>query len=172
DLVHECKEAVMEQLLGSDLSRLVALFERVCEADRRHRDYTWRELHDCLTEVIACLAVYRTYVRPGEPGSVSANDRAQVLEPLARAMERRPDIDPDLLAFLGRILLLEVEGDGTAELVWRLQQTSGPVAAKGIEDTALFRYHRLVALNDVGGDPSRFGVSPEEFHAACLAAAA
>src|SRR5207237_5179779 len=116
--------------------------------------------------------VYRTYARPGDPPSVSADDRAQVRETLARAMDRRPDADPELLAFLGRILLLEVDGDGTAELVWRLQQTSGPVAAKGIEDTALYRYHRLVALNDVGGDPSRFGVTPEEFHAACLVAAA
>jgi (1->4)-alpha-D-glucan 1-alpha-D-glucosylmutase len=172
DLVRDSKLSVMEQLLGSDLSRLTALFERVCEADRRHRDYTWRELHDCLSEVIACLPVYRTYARPGDAASVSANDRARVRETLNRAAGRRPDIDPELLAFLGRILLLEVDGDGTSELVWRMQQTSGPVAAKGIEDTALYRYHRLVALNEVGGDPSRFGLSPDEFHAACLLAAA
>jgi (1->4)-alpha-D-glucan 1-alpha-D-glucosylmutase len=114
--------------------------------------------------------VYRTYVRPGSPPS--AADRAHVEAALAEARRRRPDLDPELLALLGRILLNEYEGEGTAELVARFQQTSGPVAAKGVEDTALYRYHRLVALNDVGGDPARFGIAPDEFHAACARAAA
>src|SRR5207237_193495 len=92
--------------------------------------------------------VYRTYARPGDPPSVSADDRAQVRETLARAMDRRPDADPELLAFLGRILLLEVDGDGTAELVWRLQQPAGPVAAEGVGEPA---GHRCAAR--VGASP-------------------
>jgi (1->4)-alpha-D-glucan 1-alpha-D-glucosylmutase len=172
EVAHECRLLVMEQILGSDLQRLAALFERVCEGDRRHRDYTRRELLDCLREVIACLPAYRTYARPGLHAAVSDADRATVMRAVSEAAGRRPDLDPALLAFLARILLLEAEGEGTEELVWRFQQTSGPVAAKGVEDTAFYRYHRLVALNDVGGDPARLGVSPADFHAACAEAAA
>jgi (1->4)-alpha-D-glucan 1-alpha-D-glucosylmutase len=172
EVAHGCRLLVMEQILGSDLQRLAALFERVCEGDRRHRDYTRRELLDCLREVIACLPVYRTYERPGQGAAVSEADRATVRRAVGEAAGRRPDLDPALLAFLAAILLLEAEGEGTEELVWRFQQTSGPVAAKGVEDTAFYRYHRLVALNDVGGDPGSFGVSPADFHAACGRAAA
>jgi (1->4)-alpha-D-glucan 1-alpha-D-glucosylmutase len=139
----------------------------VCERNRRYRDFTRHELGECLREVIACLPVYRTYVRPGEP--VAAADRAHIETALSDAQRRRPDMDGQLVALLGRILLLEETGEGTAELLARFQQTSGPVTAKGVEDTALYRYHRLVALNDVGGDPACFGLSPEEFHAACAA---
>ncbi|HKA08940.1 MAG TPA: malto-oligosyltrehalose synthase [Candidatus Dormibacteraeota bacterium] len=167
---YRAKHLVMGQLLASDLGRLTQLFVRVCEDIRRYRDYTRHELGQCLREVIACLPVYRTYVRPGEP--VSDVDRARIESALAEARLRRPDIDSELVAFLGRILLLEETGEHTAELVTRFQQTSDPVTAKGVEDTAFYQYNRLVALNDVGGDPSRFGVSPEEFHAACARAAA
>jgi len=167
---YRAKHLVMGQLLASDLGRLTQLFVRVCEDIRRYRDYTRHELGQALREVIACLPVYRTYVRPGEP--VSDVDRAHIDSALAEARLRRPDIDPELVAFLGRILLLQETGEHTAELVARFQQTSDPVTAKGVEDTAFYQYNRLVALNDVGGDPSRFGVSPEEFHAACARAAA
>jgi len=170
EIAYRAKHQVMRELLASDLRRLVALFVRVCEGNRRYRDYTRLELNQCLTEVIACLPVYRTYVRPGEP--VTDADRAQVETALAEARLRRPDLDPELVAFLGRILLLEETGEDTAELAARFQQTSGPVAAKGVEDTAFYLYNRLLALNEVGGDPGRFGVSPEEFHAASARAAA
>ncbi|HEY4027243.1 MAG TPA: malto-oligosyltrehalose synthase [Candidatus Dormibacteraeota bacterium] len=170
EVAHRAKHQVMRELLASDLSRLVGLFVRVCEGNRRYRDYTRHELAECLREAIACLPVYRTYVRPGEPAS--AADRAQVETALAEARRRRPHLDPELVGILGRILLQDEEGEHTAELAARFQQTSGPVAAKGVEDTALYRHHRLVALNDVGGSPDRFGVSPAEFHSACARAAA
>jgi len=169
DVAYRGRHLVMRELLASDLSRLTALFVRVCENNRRFRDYTRHELAACLREVIACLPVYRTYVREGEPPS--AADRAEVAAAVAGARRRRPDLDPELVDLLGRILLREEEGEHTAELVARFQQTSGPVAAKGVEDTAMYRYHRLAALNEVGGEPDRFGVAPAEFHAACLRAA-
>jgi (1->4)-alpha-D-glucan 1-alpha-D-glucosylmutase len=86
---------------------------------------------------------------------------------------RRPHLDADLVELLGRIVLLEHEEpvEHAAELAARFQQTSGPVAAKGVEDTAMYRYHRLVALNEVGGDPCRFGTSPKAFHVACARSA-
>jgi (1->4)-alpha-D-glucan 1-alpha-D-glucosylmutase len=169
ETAYRAKHLVMRELLASDLGRLAALFVRVCEDNRRYRDYTRYELSECLTEVIACLPVYRTYVRPGQP--VTAADRAHVESAVAEARLRRPHLDPELVAFLGRILLLEETGEHTAALVARFQQTSGPVTAKGVEDTALYLYNRLVALNEVGGDPGRFGVSPEDFHAASVGVA-
>jgi (1->4)-alpha-D-glucan 1-alpha-D-glucosylmutase len=171
EVVHEAKFLVMREGLATDLTRLAELFVQVCEAKRRYRDYTRHELLACLRETIACLDVYRTYVRPGHPDEVSQADRARVREALEDARRRRPDLDPELFDFLGRILLLEETGPATAELVARFQQTSGPVMAKGVEDTAMYRYNRLVALNEVGGSPARFAVSPDCFHAACAGAA-
>jgi (1->4)-alpha-D-glucan 1-alpha-D-glucosylmutase len=169
EIAYRRKHLVMRQLLATDLSRLTEHFIRVCEGNRRYRDFTRHELSECLRETIACLPVYRTYVRPGEP--VSRADRAHVETALAEVGRRRPDLDPQLVRLLGRILLLEETGEHTAELVARFQQTSGPVTAKGVEDTALYVYHRLVALNEVGGDPARFGTPPAEFHTASAAAA-
>jgi (1->4)-alpha-D-glucan 1-alpha-D-glucosylmutase len=172
EVAYRSRRQVMRELLASDMSRLTELFARVCQSNRRYRDYTRPELSECLHEVLACLTVYRTYVRPGEPAS--ASDRAHLSAALAEARRRRPHLDADLVALLGRIVLLEQEepSEHTAELAARFQQTSGPVAAKGVEDTAMYRYHRLLALNEVGGDPGRFGASPEAFHVACGRAAA
>jgi (1->4)-alpha-D-glucan 1-alpha-D-glucosylmutase len=171
DVAYRARRQVMRELLASDLSRLTELFARVCEGSRRYRDYTRPELAECLQEVIACLPVYRTYVRPGDPPS--AADRAYLSAAMAGARRRRPHLDPDLVELLGRIVLLQHEerSEHATELAARFQQTSSPVAAKGVEDTAMYRYHRLVALNEVGGDPGRFGVSPEAFHVACEQAA-
>jgi (1->4)-alpha-D-glucan 1-alpha-D-glucosylmutase len=165
DIAYEKKHQAMRDLLGSDLNRLVELFVSVCEGNRRYRDFTRPELLECLEEAIACLPVYRTYVRP-EEGLVSAQDRACVEVALEEVRRRRPDLDTELVEFLRGLLLLERESDHTPELVARFQQTSGPVTAKGVEDGALYAYNRLVALNEVGGDPSRFGTTPPDFHAA------
>ncbi len=171
EIAYEKKQLVMRELLASDLTRLVALFVRVCEGNRRYRDFTRRELAEALREAIACLRVYRAYAHPDlGPGSVSEQDRHQLETAFSEARRRRPDLDPDLLDFLHSILLLEVAGEVESELVARFQQTSGPVAAKGVEDTAFYVYNRLVALNEVGGDPARFGIEPGAFHAACLEA--
>jgi (1->4)-alpha-D-glucan 1-alpha-D-glucosylmutase len=172
EVVYRSRRQVMRELLAADMSRLTELFARVCEGSRRYRDYTRPELSECLHEVIACLAVYRTYVRPGAPPA--AADRAHLEAAMAEARRRRPHLDADLVELLGRIVLLEQDdrSEHAAEMAARFQQTSGPVAAKGVEDTAMYRYHRLLALNEVGGDPGRFGVSPEAFHVACGRAAA
>jgi (1->4)-alpha-D-glucan 1-alpha-D-glucosylmutase len=101
-----------------------------------------------LDEAVASLHVYRTYVEP-DTGRVEAQDREEVAR--AEVPER-----------LARVLLLEERGHD--ELVTRFQQTTGAVMAKGVEDTAFYRYNRLLALNDVGGDPGRFGLSLAGFH--------
>src|SRR5207245_8850806 len=82
----------------------------------------------------------------------------------AAARRIRPDLDPELCDFLYRLMTLDLRGQLESELVMRLQQIAAAVMAKGVEDTAFYRYYRLVSLNEVGGSPERFGLSVEEFH--------
>ncbi|HEY7512560.1 MAG TPA: malto-oligosyltrehalose synthase, partial [Vicinamibacteria bacterium] len=165
----EKKRLVLRDVLGSDVNRLTALLQEVCERHRRHRDYTRAEVHHALRELIACFPVYRTYVRAPD-GPVSEQDARSIAQAVAAAQGHCPDLDPQLFDFLGRLLRLEVRGEREGELVMRFQQVTGPAMAKGVEDTAFYNYNRLVALNEVGGDPGRFGVSPAEFHQACTEA--
>ncbi|HYH47395.1 MAG TPA: malto-oligosyltrehalose synthase [Thermoanaerobaculia bacterium] len=179
DLVVEKKHLVLDQLLASDVNRLAEVFLAVCERHRRYRDYTRHELRQALREVAACFPVYRTYARPGDR-RLSEQDRHAVDTAIAAASERRGDLDPGLFELLGRLLRLELRAPGPgadsghdveSELVLRFQQLTGPAMAKGVEDTAFYNFNRLVALNEVGGDPGCFGISPEDFHAACAEAA-
>ncbi|MBA2265229.1 MAG: malto-oligosyltrehalose synthase [Chloroflexi bacterium] len=164
-VVAAARREVLATLLGSDVNRLTAMFVAVCEANRRYRDFTRHELHHALREVAAALAVYRTYVRAGE-AKVSDRDAGLIGDAIAVAVERRPDLDPELFRFLGRILRREVQGSLAAELAMNFQQLTPAAMAKGVEDTAFYRHHRLTALNEVGGDPGRFGTRVEGFHRA------
>ena len=165
-IVRDKKHFVLREILGSDLNRLTAMFVDICERHRRHRDYTRHELHEALREVIACFPVYRTYVR-AEAERVTDEDVRTITGAIDGAKANRPDLDGDLLDFLGNILLLRSRGELETELVMRFQQLTGPVMAKSVEDTAFYCFNRLVSLNEVGGDPGRFGISVDEFHASC-----
>jgi len=154
----------------------------VCERHRRYRDYTRHELHEALREVVACFPVYRTYVRPAD-GTVRADDVTHVERAVSAAAARRPEIDSELFTFLADLLLLRRRGDAVApglptpvgdveaELVARFQQVTGPVMAKGVEDTAFYDYVPLVSLNEVGSSPGQWGTSVDEFHRSCDEAA-
>jgi (1->4)-alpha-D-glucan 1-alpha-D-glucosylmutase len=152
EIAYEKKRLVLRDVLAADLLRLTNLFVQVCESERRYRDFTRPELHAVLREAIACFPVYRTYVVPGEP--VTDVDRHHIDVALRAAAERRPETDPELWELLGRILRGEVAS--AAELCMRFQQTTGPVMAKGVEDTAFYTFNRFAALNEVGGDPGRW----------------
>jgi len=165
-MVHEKKHLVLKKLFGSDINRLTSLLIEVCERRKRYRDYSRRELNAMLREVIACFPVYRTYINV-ESGEVSPRDEAYINEAIEAAKEHRPDIDSELLDFLRNILLLQIQGELESEVAMRFQQYTGPVMAKGVEDTVFYNYNRLTALNEVGGDPGRFGRSLEQFHAEC-----
>jgi (1->4)-alpha-D-glucan 1-alpha-D-glucosylmutase len=168
-LVREKKLAVLDDALAADLTRLTAVFVEVCEHHRRYRDYTRRELRQVLREAIACFPVYRTYCTPGRPATEV--EAAAITEGIETAAARRPDLDADrLFRFLRDLLLQAVSGGAEEELVARFQQLTGPVMAKGVEDTAFYVYNRLTALNEVGGHPGRFGVSVADFHKAMAAA--
>ncbi|MDQ3944728.1 MAG: malto-oligosyltrehalose synthase [Actinomycetota bacterium] len=173
EVVWDKKHFVMRDVLSAEVNWLTGLAVEICDRNRRYRDYTRHEIHESLRELIAAFPVYRTYVVPGV--APSPDDVAHVEEALKAAKERRPDLDTDLLDFLGEVTLGRHHHGGTAdagrgqaedELVGRFQQVTGPVMAKGVEDTAFYTWTRLAALNEVGGDPGHFGVSVEEFHRA------
>ncbi|HXO27341.1 MAG TPA: malto-oligosyltrehalose synthase, partial [Thermoanaerobaculia bacterium] len=165
------KLQALGELLAADVNRLGELFVAVCEQHRRHRDHSRHDLREALREVAADLPVYRTYVRAAT-GQVGEADRALVETAIAAAKRHRPDLPADLFDFLAAVLLLKVRGAAAAELAMRFQQLTAPAMAKGVEDTAFYVFNRLAALNEVGGDPGRFGVSPEELHRRCQDTAA
>ncbi|HEU5001583.1 MAG TPA: malto-oligosyltrehalose synthase [Actinomycetota bacterium] len=164
------KHDAMSSVLASDINRLTELMVQVCERHRRYRDYTRHELHEALREFLACLPVYRTYV-DADRDRLAPEDRSVVLAAAERARARRSDLDPELFEFLTAVLTLVLRGPQETELVMRLQQISAAVMAKGVEDTAFYRYHRLVSLNEVGGSPEHFGGDVASFHRACRRAA-
>lgn len=164
EITHAAKHEVMEVVLGAEVSRLTECFARVCEHRRRFRDFSRRELHEALVEVLACFRVYRTYV--DDRAGASDEDLTFVEAAIDEAVKRRPDLDREPFDLLRRILVKDpsLEGDRERELRGRFQQVSPAVMAKSKEDTAFYRSSRLLALNEVGNDPSQFGVTPEAFH--------
>ena len=168
-LALEKKRLALRELLNAELNRLVALALQIAARHWRARDFSPEEWRAALIELAACLPVYRTYARP-QAGQLRETDAARISQAIAAARRQRPDLDRDLLDFLEGLVRLRLRGDLEAELMTRLQQVTGPAMAKGVEDTALYCFNRLIALNEVGGDPARFGCSVEEFHRACAQA--
>ncbi|TMC82386.1 MAG: malto-oligosyltrehalose synthase [Chloroflexi bacterium] len=165
EVARTSKHEIIAGDLDPDLRRLAALMSEICESDRRHRDRTHREVREAVAEVAAGFRVYRTYVTTG--AGASEEDRAQVAHAIEEASRRRPDIDHELLALIADVLLLDRRGELEEEFAARFQQFTPAVMAKGVEDTAFYRYHRLVSLNEVGGDPGAFGRGVDAFHEWC-----
>ena len=168
DLVYECKKLVLDRILTSELSVLANSLTRIALASRHTCDFTVKTLRDALTEVAACFPVYRTYVTGDH---VSVGDRAYIELAVQRAKSRNTPADASAYDFVRDVLLTrQAEGHipsyqrNVVHFAMKFQQLTGALMAKGLEDTAFYRYNRLVSLNDVGGDPLRFGVTPEEFH--------
>ena len=168
-ILDEAKLLTMTGALASDLNLLTHALTRIAEADRNTRDLTFNGLRRTLMLYTVALPVYRTYVDDRGP---SAADLRHVDWAIGIARQRRPAPDPIAFEFLRQVLagslhaatpLLRAEVNRFAR---RLQQFTGPVMAKAMEDTGFYSYNRLVALNEVGGDPRQFGVSVAAFHAA------
>ena len=169
DVVYESKRLIMQTSLASELNLLAHALNRLSEADRRTRDFTLNALRVALREVVACFPVYRTYV---SPSGCSDTDTQTIDAALQRVRRRNPTMESSIFAFLRSVLLPDTaavsatEYQRRVEFAMKFQQYTGPVQAKGLEDTAFYRYGVLLSLNEVGGDPSRFGRTPAEFHAA------
>ncbi len=166
EILREKKQYILRHMLGSDLNILTSMLHNICERHSHHRDYTRFDLHDALQELMADFPVYRTYVRP-HTGQVTEDDEREVTRAVQSLWARRTDLGGDLLSFIRDILLLKIRGDRESDFVARFQQVTGPVMAKSAEDTAFYCYHRFIALNEVGGDPARFGITVDQFHAWC-----
>jgi (1->4)-alpha-D-glucan 1-alpha-D-glucosylmutase len=162
-LVHDSKIAVTADMLGSDVNWLSSIFVEICERDRDHRDYTRAAIRHAIREVAACFSVYRTYVSQ-ERNELTELDAALIHTAVDVGAGYRPDLDRGLFDFIEDVLLLRRQGELETEFLLRFQQFTGPVMAKGFEDTSLYRYARLLAVNEVGSNPFRPEVSVEEFH--------
>jgi (1->4)-alpha-D-glucan 1-alpha-D-glucosylmutase len=163
------KRAIMRSALASELTVLASRLLRIARADRRTRDYTFNTLRQALEQVTACMPVYRTYI----VDAPSEQDRRYVDWAVTHARRRSQAADISIFDFVRQSLLGQaIEGapatllERVREFAIRFQQFSAPVAAKGVEDTAFYRYSRLTSLNEVGGDPSQFGMTVRAFHGA------
>ena len=159
---------VLREILVPEVDRITGLLGRVCDADPALQHHSRDAVADTVRSVLATFPVYRTYVTY-ESGATET-DRRTVETALVAARAVKPAPDPAVLAVLRRVLLAEQRGPVEEDLLIRWQQTTGPAMAKGVEDTTFYRYHRLSALNEVGGDPHAIGISPDDFHDACLVA--
>jgi len=159
----------MKLSLANDVDVLGNMLDRLSEQSRWYRDFTLEALSRTVRETIACFPVYRTYLAPGQP--VTEEDRQIVERAIAAAKRRNPGMEESIFNFLRDILLFRfppnLDAKARAEhthFVLKFQQSTGPIMAKGLEDTVFYIYNRLTALNEVGGEPQQFGLSIEEFH--------
>jgi (1->4)-alpha-D-glucan 1-alpha-D-glucosylmutase len=170
EVVAEKKRLVMSSSMAGEVNMLAHRLNRISETNRRTRDFTLNELTRALVEVVSLFPVYRTYVT--RRGEIDERDRSVVEQTIARARRRSPVVDPSIYDFLRDVLLqrhpeglTEAEKAEWLEFTLKLQQVTGPVTAKAVEDTAFYTYGRLLSLNEVGGSPERFGASPADVHA-------
>ncbi|RYY92473.1 MAG: malto-oligosyltrehalose synthase, partial [Comamonadaceae bacterium] len=169
DLAYRGKRAIMRNALSSELNVLSTELLRIARADRHTRDYTLNTLRRALAEVAACMQVYRSYIID----TPSTQDRHYIDQAVDLARTRSLDADESVFDFVRRTLLGETMADAPDALraralrfAIRFQQFSAPVTAKGVEDTAFYRYFPLSSLNEVGGEPAHFGMTVAAFHTA------
>ncbi len=171
DVVYESRRLVLETALAAELTVLARRLDALSEQHRYTRDFTFASLLEALREVLSCFPVYRTYVAR-DAREVAPRDRAVILRAVREATRRNPVVNRSLFQFIEDVLLLR-DPDGVdaaatearRDFVLRAQQLTGPIAAKGVEDTAFYRYFPLLSLAEVGGDPDRLGLSVADFHA-------
>jgi (1->4)-alpha-D-glucan 1-alpha-D-glucosylmutase len=170
ELAYRCRKLIMRVALASELNVLANQLTRIALSKRRTCDFTLNSLRDALAEIVACFPVYRTYVTSSH---VSENDQRYIRIAVAAAKWRSPAGDTSVFDFISDVLLTRIaDGQDPAyqnavtTFAMKFQQFTSPVMAKGIEDTAFYRYNRLVSLNEVGGDPHRFGITTADLHVA------
>ncbi|HML22862.1 MAG TPA: malto-oligosyltrehalose synthase [Aggregatilinea sp.] len=172
-IVRSSKQRIMEDALASEIGSLSRQLERITEVSRRYRDFTLGGLSAAIRQVIAAMNIYRTYIT--EPENVSDRDQRYILAAVLEARRRAPNTSRLVLTFIRDTLLLRNLDSFRAEdrprvlnFVMRFQQITGPIMAKSFEDTTFYIYNRLASLNEVGGHPENFGVTPGDFHAESL----
>jgi (1->4)-alpha-D-glucan 1-alpha-D-glucosylmutase len=172
DLVYRSKKLILKISLGSELNVLANALSRIALSDRHTCDFTLNILRSALAKIIACFPIYRTYITGEE---VSQQDQRYIEQAVAAARKRGHAADTSVFDFIGGVLLLKIDDHAPdshrramIRFVMKFQQVTSAVIAKGLEDTAFYRYNRLISLNEVGGNPAHFGVTVEDFHLANL----
>ncbi len=170
-IAYAAKKQAMDQELASELRVLANEFNRLTESSWLTRDHTLVGLRQALREVVACFPVYRTYV---DQDGATTVDRRDIDWAVAHARRRSQRVDKTVFDFVHGVLTADLAGRGgpysvreVQRLAMKAQQYSGPVMAKGVEDTSFYRFNRLTSLNEVGGEPTRFGTSVAAFHRGC-----
>ncbi|RCJ27692.1 malto-oligosyltrehalose synthase [Nostoc minutum NIES-26] len=167
-LVKEKKHLILEKNLAGDIDNLSVLLKNISSKYRYGNDFTLNGLKRAIAEILTLFPIYRTYITSD---GISDSDRACIQEVIRQAREQVPLLQNEL-TFIEKVMLLEFDDSLTQTereqwiyFVLRMQQYSGPLMAKGVEDTTLYVYNRLLSLNEVGGNPSHFGISVADFHA-------
>jgi (1->4)-alpha-D-glucan 1-alpha-D-glucosylmutase len=168
EIVYRSKRLIMGVAVASELSALATRISRIAQADRTTCDFTYASLRAALAEIVASFPTYRTYVTGGQ---ISDQDRRVIDRAVRAATRRSVASERTVFDFIRDVLTTDLAAKRASEqraeiveIAQRFQQFSAPVTAKGLEDTAFYRYNRLSSLNEVGGDPQRFGISVAEFH--------
>jgi len=170
EIVLQAKRDIVQNSLASEVHMLAHALKQIAEQNRRARDFTLASLVRVLEETVAAFPVYGTYVRPD--GAREEHDEAHIRRAIRAARRRTPMIDRSLFDFLRRVLLVEDRTEPVVRFAMRFQQLTGPVMAKGVEDTATYRFHPLASLNEVGCDAGRFAATTASLHAHSSAALA
>lgn len=169
-LLYEKKKIFALIYMASEINSLGHHLDLISERHRKYRDFTRNNLTLAIREVIACFPVYRTYITP-RTETISERDQKYMKIAIEKAKQKTPALNPAVYDFLKKILLFQWEENLDEEtkklyrdFVMHFQQITGPVMAKGLEDTVFYIYNRLISLNEVGADPAHFGFTPDEFH--------
>ncbi len=169
DLVYQTKKLIMRASMSSEINVLGHQLNLLSERDRQYRDFTLNSLTHAIGEIIACFPVYRSYVTTCQK-EVLERDHTYISMAVARAKRRNPALSSHVFDFVRDLLLRKLDDrtnltkEKQLRFVTKFQQTTSPVTAKGIEDTAFYIYNRLTSLNEVGGEPAQYGLSVEAFH--------
>lgn len=170
DVLYDAKKLVLRVSMSGEQNVLSRKLDRISEQHRWSRDFTLNSLGRALAEEVACFPVYRSYV--SSAGAVSAEDRRQIEAATETAKKRNPALSKLVFDFVASVLLLvhpdgldQAARDDRLDFALRFQQLTAPAMAKGFEDTALYRYYPLASLNEVGNEPTAFGIPVETFHA-------
>lgn len=168
NIVYEKKKLIMELVMSSEVNTLGHYLNQLSEKNRHTRDFTLNSLTNAIKEAIAFFPIYRTYIKPSE---VTERDRRYIEIAVSKAKRKTPAMNESVFDFLKDVLLLkypenfkDADQREWLDFVMKFQQVTGPVTAKGLEDTTFYIYNRLASLNEVGGSPERFGTPMETFH--------
>ncbi|HEU6447854.1 MAG TPA: malto-oligosyltrehalose synthase [Verrucomicrobiae bacterium] len=164
-IVRRKKTLVLKTLFVTEINRLVEILVKIAPR-HSHQNFPREQWREALTEFAADFGVYRTYIRPDD-SYIGEDDFKYIKQAIAKAKKSRPDLPADLFDFLNGLMLLLFRGEMENDFVWRFQQLTSPAMAKGVEDTVFFCFNPFASINEVGGDPGKFGVSAEEFHGFC-----